>query len=183
MWLYEARIIWPPEATRVAVTIEELGHRRERDRRRGPAEAPLGRAAPHAVAGDEERGRGRGRETSPTTPKARDADPVGDLRRREDRARAPRKVDAERRIRCAPPSARRAAPRRRARPRTRRRRRRALVRTSRAARHGPRHHRLELVERRLAAAEGREALEQEQTRESRPRWRRGRRASSRSRRP
>ena len=25
MWLYEAKIIWPPEATRVAVTIEELG--------------------------------------------------------------------------------------------------------------------------------------------------------------
>jgi hypothetical protein len=24
MWLYEAKIIWPPEATRVAVTIEEL---------------------------------------------------------------------------------------------------------------------------------------------------------------
>ncbi len=24
MWLYEAKIIWPPEATRVAVTVEEL---------------------------------------------------------------------------------------------------------------------------------------------------------------
>ena len=140
IWLYEAKFNWPPEATRVAVTIEEL---KTGASGTGVAELPkaaLDRAAPHAVAGDEERGGGEagdqphdaeGRRRGPSRKPAPARGSARGLP--QSRRRAPGSP--------APPSARRAAPRRRARPRSRRRRRPRSSATSRARRHGPRHHR------------------------------------------